>query len=133
MTAFSVSRDEDSAPFFDAAARHELAIRRCERCERFYPPHQHTCGDGGPLRWVPAAGTATLVAWAVDHGPPVDPALASPGGDSSVLGLVELDEGPWMYAPVVGADGAELHEGAKLAVRFVRPGDGEVIPAFAPI
>jgi uncharacterized OB-fold protein len=132
MTAFSVARDDDSAPFFDAAARHELVIRRCERCERFYPPHQHSCGDGGPLRWVPAAGSATLVAWAVDHSPPVL-ALASPDGESSVLGLVELDEGPWMYAPIVDAAGGQLHEGAKLTVRFVRPGDGEVVPVFSPM
>jgi uncharacterized protein len=132
MTTFSIERDEESAPFFDAAARGELAIRRCERCHRWLAPHQHTCGDGGPLRWVPAAGRAALVTWAIDHGPPLDPLLASPSGAASVLGLVELEEGPWMYVPVVEVDPGALRAGLELAVRFVRPGDGEVIPVFAP-
>ena len=132
MSAFSIARDDESAPFFDAAARGDLVIHRCRSCGRSYAPHQHTCGDGGPLEWVPAAGVATLVTWAVDHGPPLDPQLASPDGGPTVLGVVELEEGPWMYVPVVGAEIDALREGMELVVRFVRPGDGEAIPAFAP-
>ena len=130
MTPFSVRRDDDSAPFFDAASRGELVIRRCTRCGRHFPPHQHTCGDGGPLEWVPASGAATLVAWAVDHGGVLAPELAAPGGDTAVLGLVQLDEGPWMYVPIVGAEPSTLREGMDLTVDFARPGGGEAIPVF---
>ena len=129
MTAFAVRRDEESAPFFDAAARHELLIRRCERCGRAYPPYQHGCPDGGALAWTPAAGTGTLVTWAVEHGAVADPALAA-AADTSVLSLVELAEGPWLYAALVDVDPATLREGAAVVVRFVQPGDGELVPTF---
>ena len=49
-----------------------------------------------------------------------------------MLCLVELAEGPWMHVPVVGVPPAQLREGTALEVTFVRPGDGEAVPAFTP-
>ncbi len=108
MDHFSVLRDEQSAPFFDAARAGQLLIRRCALCGRYYPPNQSLCGDGEQLDWVPAGGEATLVTWAVDHGSVLDPVLAGPDGASSVFGVVELAEGPWLNVPIVGADPASL-------------------------
>jgi uncharacterized OB-fold protein len=128
---FSVTRDESSAVFFDAAAEGRLLVRRCPTCGRTYPPYQGACADGTECEWVDAAGTATLVSWAVDAAPPLDPVLAAADG-SAVLGLVELPEGPWMYVALVGVDPRDLHEGVALRARFVRPGDGEAMPVFEP-
>jgi hypothetical protein len=87
---------------------------------------------GVECEWVPAGGTATLVTWSVDPSPPLDAALATPDGTASIVGMVELAEGPWMYAAIVDADPASLAEGTPLVVQFVRPGVGEAVPVFAP-
>jgi uncharacterized OB-fold protein len=129
--SFAIARDDASAPFFDAAAEGTLLLRRCPTCGQWSAPHHARCADGSALEWAPAAGTATLVSWAVDPLPAVDEQLATPSG-GTCLGLVELAEGPWMHVAIVGVDPAVLHEGDALAVRFVRPGGGEPAPAFAP-
>jgi len=131
MDRFSVARDEASAPFFDAAAAGRLLIRRCATCGRHYPPHQSHCAEGQELDWVPAAGPATLVTWAVDHGSALDPVLAAPDGVSSVFGTVELAEGPWLSVALVDVDPADLEAGMAMRLCFVTPGDGEPVPAFS--
>lgn len=133
MTGFRVERDEASAAFFDAAMAGTLLIRRCGTCATLYPPHQRRCHDSEELEWVEASGAAAVVSWAVDHVPPPDRVFAAAGGATSVFGWVELDEGPWMQVAIVDADPEHLHEGTRLQVRFVRPGDGEAIPVFAPV
>ena len=128
---FAIARDEASAAFFDAAAEGTLLLRRCPTCGEVFAPHQARCADGSELSWEPSAGRGTLVSWAVDPLPAVDEQLATPAG-GTCLGLVELAEGPWLHAAIVDVDPAVLHEGEALQVRFVRPGGGEPVPAFAP-
>ena len=108
-------------------------MRRCPDGGRTFAPHVHACVEHGvECEWVPSEGTATLVTWSVDPSPPLDAALATPDGASSIVGMVELAEGPWMYAAIVGADPSSLAEGAALQVQFVRPGGGEAVPVFTP-
>ncbi len=132
MSTFTIARDDASAPFFDAAAAGRLLIRRCAACGRFFPAQTRRCPDGAVPEWTEASGLGTLVSWAVDHSGPLDPALAAPDGETSMFGFVELEEGPWMQTPIVGAERDELHGGRAMRVTFVRPGDGEWIPAFTP-
>lgn len=132
MTGFRVVRDEASAAFYDAAAAGTLLIRRCRTCGTLHPPQQRRCSDSEDLEWVEASGTAAVVSWAVDHVPPPDPVFAAGDGFTSIFGWVELDEGPWMQVAIVDADPETLRAGTRLHVRFVRPGDGEAIPVFAP-
>jgi hypothetical protein len=59
--------DPLTAGFFAGAARGELVIPRCERCDRFvwYPAAEcPSCSSDG-LRWTPVSGEATLFSWAV--------------------------------------------------------------------
>src|SRR5512145_2976466 len=54
-------------PFFEAAARGELALPRCRECARFQwvPPERcRDCGSGR-LAWEPVSGRATLFSYAV--------------------------------------------------------------------
>jgi uncharacterized OB-fold protein len=132
MTELRIERDEASAPFFDAALAGDLLIRRCPVCGRLYPPQQRRCADSDELEWAPTTGAATLVTWAVDHAPPVSSELASAGGDGSVIGVVELAEGPWMNAALPGVDPADLREEMALQVQFLRLGGGEPVPVFMP-
>jgi len=129
---FSVARDDASAAFFDAAARGTLLVRRCRVCGRYLAPHHQRCAEGDTLEWVASSGRGRLVTWAVDHGTPLDAALATPDGRGCAFGYVELDEGPWLQVAIVDADPDGLTEGAAMVVRFVRLGEGEPVPVATP-
>ncbi|MBN9112436.1 MAG: OB-fold domain-containing protein [Pseudonocardia sp.] len=129
---FRVERDEVSATFFDAARENRLLLRKCVVCGRLYPPYQLRCVDGDEFTWQPAAGRAVLRSWAVDHGRPLTPELAPPDGGPALVGMVELDEGPWMSVALVGTPPGALHEGLEMTVEFVALGGGEPVPVFAP-
>jgi uncharacterized protein len=86
--------------FWDAVARHELQLQRCADCDEAYFPPQPTCPrcGGGAVTSFVAGGAATLYSFVVSH-------LAPPGFTPPyVLGVVELEEGPRLLSPVVGAD-----------------------------
>ena len=121
-----IRADDRSTPFFAAAARDVLLIKRCAGCDRWLDPGATGCpGCGAPdPRWERAAGRGRLISWAVlpaakpDSADPPNrpgaPGEAGPHDDTeargaleapdrpgapdapSVLALVELDEGPWL-------------------------------------
>lgn len=124
-----VTRDARTEEFFDAAAHDRLAIRRCASCNHASSPEARTCTACGSteLNWDTASGAATLVSWAVVHHPP------HPDFADQVpfpIGLVELAEGPWFNARIVGAAPGALRAGARLRVAFVHPGAGDSYPVF---
>ena len=123
MTVPEAVRDDESAAFFEGAARGELMIKRCDACGRHLRPVAIVCTacHGPDLSWVAASGNGTLVSWTVVHG--------GGGGAASVAGIVELDEGPWFHARLVDVDTAALSVGAPLAVAFVDAGN-ERVPVF---
>jgi uncharacterized OB-fold protein len=51
--------------------------------------------------------------------------------DEVALGLVELDEGPWLAARIT--DRVRATPGARVELVVVTPDEGEPFPAFAPI
>ena len=123
MTIPEVARDDESAPFFDGAARGELMVKRCEACGHHVRPAALACTacHSDSLQWVAAAGSGSVVSWAVVH-----------GRDAQTVGaVVELDEGPWFDARLVDADPAALSVGTRVTVRFVEAG-GERVPVFVP-
>jgi uncharacterized protein len=123
MTVGPVDRDEATAEFFDAAAAGRLLLRRCEH-GHYSEPAVAQCTTCGSLRldWVPAAGGASLISWAVTR---------SKDGAPTVLVIAELDEGPWWWSRLTAADPARLTVGTRLVVAFARPdGEHEAIPVF---
>jgi len=56
-------------PFFEAAARGELRIPRCEACRRWqWYPAERCAGCGGcRLAWEPVSGRGTLFSYAIVH------------------------------------------------------------------
>ena len=133
-----IRADDRSAPFFEAAARDVLLIKRCARCDRWLDPGATGCpgcGDTDP-RWEPAAGRGRLVSWAVlpaGKRGPADPPQAPVA--PSVLALVELDEGPWLRTRLEGADGTgglAPRAGLRVIAHFVHPAEGESYPVFRP-
>jgi uncharacterized OB-fold protein len=129
MHPSAVKRDERSAPFFDAAANGQLLIQRCTSCGHFLPPARMRCNacQSSSVEWVQASGEASLVSWVVVYGRSTS-TEAPP--TRSCIGLVELQEGPWMYAALVAVDEAEFAAGLGLSVDFVTPPDSEPLPVF---
>ncbi|MGV9339982.1 Zn-ribbon domain-containing OB-fold protein [Streptomyces sp. NPDC003688] len=131
MPTLTVTRDDASAPFYDATARGELLLRNCADCAVWAAPRTLACPScgGDRLTWQPASGSAALVGWTVVHGrPPAD------GGEvpRAIAALVELAEGPWLHGRLVGAESASLATGQELTLAFEQPGGGESVPVFRP-
>lgn len=123
-----VARDAETAEFFDGTARGEFLLRRSRVTGEVLAPQVYTDSAGSTdLEWIPAAGTGRVVSWAVSYGKPVDGVQRA----QSVVAIVELDEGPWWWTELLGADPGELREGLPVQVDFVRPdGSAETLPVF---
>lgn len=122
----TIQRDDKSAAFFDAAARDELMIKRCAECEQPLPPEATVCTSctSTDLNWTNAQGAGRLISWTVVHRAPN---RAYAGVVPYTVGIVELAEGPWLYARIeTDAPGA----GLPVRARFVRPEEGECYPVF---
>lgn len=80
-------------------------LRCCRPCGTVYAPDTWVCGAcAGDLEWVPSAGNGRVVA-----STRLDPAAVSgrPGARDlppMTIAIVELDEGPWIYAAIEGGD-----------------------------
>ncbi|WP_203336977.1 Zn-ribbon domain-containing OB-fold protein [Nocardioides limicola] len=122
-----IERDHKSAAFFDAAAEDRLVIRRCIGCRQALPPEAVVCTTcaGTDLEWVQAEGTGLLASYTVVHRAP-HPAYRVP----YTIGVVELDEGPWLYARV-NAESPTV--GLPVRVAFRHPEEGESFPVFEEV
>jgi uncharacterized OB-fold protein len=131
--------DPLTGEFFAGAARGELVIPRCERCERFvwYPAVECPgCGYGEP-RWVAVSGDATLFSWAVVRRAFL-PAFAEMV--PFVTALVALVEDPAvrLCSYVVDVEPSQLRAYAPLRVTFrplsfpTVPDRAVTVPMFTP-
>ena len=85
--------DPASQPYWDACARRELRLQRCEACSevRFPPQPQCPACASPEATWQPGIGLGSIASFVVCH-PPVLPAFAE--RTPYVVVLVELDDGP---------------------------------------
>lgn len=129
MTWPTIERDAKSAEFFEAAAGDELVIKRCEDCEQALPPEAAVCTTcaGTALTWAPATGAGTLVSWTVVHRAPNH---AYADLTPYIVGVVELAEGPWLYASV---ETEAPEAGQALRAEFRHPEAGEAYPVFVEV
>ncbi|GHK02695.1 Zn-ribbon domain-containing OB-fold protein [Streptomyces sp. NPDC003753] len=118
--------DAFTRPYWDAAARGRLLVRRCAACGSAHHYPREFCpfcwSDG--VTWEPASGRATLYTWSVVHRndlPPFD------GRTPYVAAVVDLAEGPRMMTEVVGCEPSGLRVGMALEAAF-----REGVPVFRP-
>lgn len=120
-----------SKPFWDAARRRELVLKRCARCGHVdHPPYLYCTECGSEeSEWMKASGKARLYAFAVNtYGVPFPFMPDLP----YVTALVDLPEGPRMISNVVGCPPAELRNGMELEVTFEEVEGGVVLPKWRP-
>jgi uncharacterized OB-fold protein len=122
--------DSLSEPFFDALSRGSLLVQRCQACAAMHLGQRRCsrCG-GADLEWVPASGLGMLYSFAIVHAQ-YNPAFADVLPYN--IAIVELDEGPQIYANVIEAPREELKIGMRLQVRYSPLASGVTVPLFAP-
>src|SRR4051812_11280057 len=122
MDLDTLRRDGRTDPFFDGAAEGKLMIRRCADCAHWHAPDATGCHDcgGEHLDWAQARGTAVLVTWATAH--------SRQGGEAAHLAMVELAEGPWLYARLDGV--TRPREELALRAHFLPQPEGEPYLVF---
>jgi uncharacterized protein len=121
--------DLDTGGFFEAAARGELVLRRCDDCDavlhvpRMYCRHCRSWNG----RWQPIDGSATLYSWTVvTH--QVHPAYPTP----YTVVLVDLDEAPGTHLVGQVPGAPELHAGMAMELWFDELGSVDGRPAVVP-
>ena len=126
--------DERSAGYWDAAARHELALARCSRCSRLtHPPDvacPHCLSTDPAFAFAPVDGRGTVRSWTVVR----DSFL--PGFVAEVpfvLVDVELDvqRDLRLIGRLVDGPDAPLRVGDRVTTVFEDLADGVAVPAFA--
>ncbi|MCU1344672.1 MAG: hypothetical protein JWL70_938 [Acidimicrobiia bacterium] len=120
-----------SAPYWEAAARHELMLQRCGSCQRyiFFPrPTCPNCG-GADLRWTPVSGRGIVHTFTVARRA-THPGMAD--FVPYVIALVELAEGPRLTTNLVDVDPDDVTVGLAVQVTFLDQPDGVTLPVFAP-
>ncbi|MFF4532804.1 Zn-ribbon domain-containing OB-fold protein [Streptomyces sp. NPDC001407] len=124
--------DVFTKPYWDAAARGRLLIRRCRApgCGRAHHHPREICPRcwSEDVVWEEAAGRATLHTWSVVHVndlPPFGERLPY------VAAVVDLAEGPRMATEIVDCPEGRLRIGMDLRVTFrAVPGTPLKLPVF---
>jgi uncharacterized OB-fold protein len=118
--------DALSAPFWAAAARHELLLQRCSDCGayQFYPRPFCLACQSDNVAWTPVAGTGTIYSQTTVH-IQVLPDLPPP----YTVAVVQLDEGPRLTANIVNG---ETQIGAPVRVTWRARAGLPPLPVFEP-
>ena len=126
--------DEQSSPFWQAAAQGILTMARCSRCQSFCHPPDVVCphchSTDPAFAFMPVSGRGTVRSWTVMR------QSFLPGFDQDVPFLlvdVELVEQPDLriIGRLMDGPDADLHIGASVQVTFERLSPDIAVPAFA--
>ena len=118
--------DPLTAPFWEAAGRHELIIQRCRHCghHQFYPrPYCLMC-QSDSIEWVKAAGSGVIYSMTTVH-----LEISEEFKPPYVVALVQLDEGPRMLTNIVG-DQCQI--GDRVQVTWKPRSNAPPLPVFQP-
>jgi uncharacterized protein len=127
-----VARDDDTAAFFDGTRRGVLLLGRRRSTGEYVEPAIVAAQPGDEdLEYAAAGGGGRVVSWSVVHGR--SPDTGEPV--ATVVGIVELDEGPWWWSQLAGVDPGDDLANLCVSVDFVPSGPDaghEVVPVFRP-
>lgn len=120
----------DSRAYWAAAREKRLVVQQCRSCGRRHFMARAQCPAcwSSQLDWVDCGGGGTVYSASLVHRAPTPDFSAS---TPYVIALVDLDEGPRMFANVVGPGALGVAIGDRVQVTFeARGDDGAWIPQF---
>ena len=123
--------DEESRPFWEACARHELYVQQCRACGRvFYYPRGFCLHDlTADFDWLRCSGKGTVYTFTVTR------QNQSAGFRDTlpyVMAYVELEEGVRMLTNIVDCDPEQVRIGMPVEVTFEDLTDEVSVPLFRP-
>lgn len=126
-----VVRDSATSAFFDGCAEGTFLLRRSKATGEVLSPRAEQDSEGNTdLEWIPASGFGTVVSWAIVPDRGGDP------GKETMVGIVELDEGPWWWTQLVDLPPTDVAGELRVEVRFPKSGSDpadEHVPVFVPL
>ena len=122
--------DTATAPYWEAASRHELMMPCCGDCGLVFFPPRELCPDcwSSELSWQPMNGGGTVWTFTEVHVAFYDDTWAE--DVPYVVAVVELDEGPRLLAGIVEPDTETLAIGDRVEVAFEDRSEGVTLPMF---
>lgn len=119
----------DSRPYWDAARERRLVVRQCRACgqRHFMPRGQCPACWSEDLAWIECRGFGTVYSFSTVHRAPT-PDFA--GIVPYVVALIDLDEGPRMFANIIGPGAQAASIGERVQLTFERRGDSMLLPQF---
>lgn len=118
--------DPITAPFWEAAGRHELIIQHCPDCSsyQFYPrPFCLSCGSN-KMEWVKAAGAGVIYSMTT-----VRIQIAPEFTPPYIAAVIQLDEGPRLLTNIIGG---ECKIGDRVRLTWKARTDAPPLPVFEP-
>ena len=131
--------DISGAPFWEAAARHELVLQTCASCGTIRHPPRPMCAVCNSMEYTfeQASGRGRIWSWVIAHAP-VLPSFAEKVPYNVVV--VELDEAPTLRlvgnlvaspdGPINEVDPATIEIGQPVRVVFQCVADDETLPRW---
>jgi uncharacterized OB-fold protein len=118
-------RDPESAPYWAAAERGVLLLKRCRACGQLHYFPRPLCPFcmSADTEWVEAKGQGEIYSFSVLR-------RAAP---PYALAYVTLDEGVRVLTNIVDCDFDALRIGQRVSLAFQRSENGSPVAMFAPI
>jgi uncharacterized OB-fold protein len=123
--------DISGAPFWEAAARHELVIQKCASCGLLRHPPRPMCPACNSMEYTfeQASGRGRIWSWVIAHAP-VLPSFAEKVPYNVIV--VELEEGVRMIGNLLDVDNDAIEEGMQVTVDFEDIEEGVSLPVWRP-
>jgi uncharacterized OB-fold protein len=126
--------DPGTKPYWDHAAKGELALPRCETCGAWHAQPIEFCRKcGGKFAYRTVSGEGTIYSYLIQHH------LLAPGFEEAlpyVIALVSPQEAPdlRLVTRLVDVDPVAVRVGQRVKAKFVdHPGGSFKLPVFAPM
>jgi uncharacterized OB-fold protein len=121
------SLNRDVAFFWEGAAKGQLLIQRCSRCQALRHPPGPGCPKCSSIEWEAAAmsGKGEIYSFVRHHHPTIPPFEV---GHPVIL--VQLDEGPRLVSELADHDTGDIEIGMRVEAQFDEVEDGFTMPRF---
>jgi uncharacterized OB-fold protein len=118
-------------PFWDACREGRFLLHTCGICGKAYWPASRCLKHGDDaMSWKDSKGQGTLYTYTVLH-----KAYTAAMKDKVpyVVGVIQLDEGPFFHSNVFGCAVDAVQVGMKVQARMERHETGLTVPIFYPL
>lgn len=125
--------DDASAPYWEAARRHELRVQRCAACGELRFPPQPMCDgcNSFEVEWVALSGRGTLFSFTIVH-PPVLPAFQQRAPFAIVLVELAEDARLRIVGNLLDCPLERIRIGLPVAVTFEDVTESVTLPQWRP-